>query len=288
MAVAAQTLINRVRTYVRDWPPIQDVTTASVASTSTTTISVADSSIYTVNAPIQIDTEAMVVTAIPGGGVTLTVRRGARGTTAATHANGATILLRPDFFDQEILDAINGGIDACFPYVYKDVSDTSLTIITGTYEYTVPALASPAVPIPRIWKVETKTPGDLAYRRVSDWIIATGSSPQLKFRDVPYPNSTVRISGYAPFPHLAATDTLDAQWPATANELPVLFAVGTLLASGEAGRVRQTSGAVDDREQANRTGSSSAAGRDLLQRFKDGLLNGAHCSPMMAHIVVSY
>jgi hypothetical protein len=229
----------------------------------------------------------MTVTALTNG-TTLAVRRGARGTTAVSHASGAPVLLRPGFLDQEILDRINDGIDACWPYVYKEIQDTSLTIVTDQYEYTVPALPSTSTPIPRIWKVETKVPGDAAYRRVTDWQIVKGAVPTLKFRSVPYPSSAVRINGYGPFNHLAASDSTDAQWPMTANPLLVQYSASALLASGEAGRVRQSSGAVDDREQANRVGSSTAAGRDIQQRFKDALLNGAHCPPMMAHLVVTY
>lgn len=287
MATTAQTLIDRVRSYLRDWPAITDVLAGDVTTSSWPSIQVADSSIYTLNRVIQVDAEAMLVAALADS-TTVTVRRGQRGTTAATHATGAAVLLRPNFLDQEILDAINDGIDACWPYVYKEVTDTSLTVVTNQYEYAVPSLPSTNTPIPRIWKVETKTPGDAAYRRVTDWQIVKGATPTLKFRSVPYPGSTLRINGYGPFSHLASGDSTDALWPMTANPLLVQYAASTLLASGEAGRVRQSSGAVDDREQANRVGSSTAAGRDTFQRFKDALLNGAHCPPMMAHLVVTY
>lgn len=289
MATLAQTLINRVRTYIRDWPPISDVTTAALTDTTGTTVTVADTTIYSVNSVIQIDTEAMVVVALATG-TTLTVRRGQRGTTAATHLISATVLLRPSFLDNEILDRINAGMDACYPYVYRDVQDTSLTVISNQYEYAVPTLtiSGGPVPIPRIWKVETQTPGDTAFRKVTDWLIAPGASPTLKFKEVPYPSSVIRISGYAPFTHMAATDSLDAQFPASAHNLPVLYATSELLASGEAGRTRMTSGAVDDREQAQRLGGSLAAGSNMLQRFQAALLNGGHCAPMQSHIVVSY
>jgi hypothetical protein len=285
MAVTALTLINRVRTMVRDWPQI-DKLTAAVTDTTGLTLTVADATIYTPNTIIQVDQDAMVVAS--GASTTLTLKqRGARGTTAATHANAAAISIRPGFLDQEILDALNDGIDACYPYVYKEVLDTSLTILNNTYEYTVPFLPSTSVYIPRIWKVEIKVLADFAWRRISDWTVPRGATPTLRFKDIPFPGSAVRINGYGPFPHLAnASDTLDAQFPSTANNLPVLYAVAELLASGEAGRVRLSSGAVDDREQATRVGSSMAASGGLQQRFQSALLNGAHCPPMQSHLVV--
>lgn len=284
MATTAQTQINRIRTLLRDWPLV-DVLTAAITTAGQTTATVADATIYGTNWVVQIDQEAMIV----GSAVTSTVawrQRGARGTTAATHLNGAQVLLRPGFLDSEILDAFNTGIDACYPYIYQEVVDTSLTVTSTAYEYTVPQVN--AAYIPRIWKIETQTPGDTAYRKVEDWRIVRGATPKIKFREIPYPGATLRVTGYAPFAHLAAGDSMSAQWPGTADFLPGLYAASQLLASGEAGRVRQSSGAVDTREQANRTGSSSAAGRDLYQRFKDQLLNGGHLPPIQGHIVTTY
>lgn len=284
MATTAQTQINRIRTTLRDWPLV-DVLTASIASAGATTATVADATIYSPNQVVQVDLEAMIVAS--GASTTVTFRqRGARGTTAATHASGAQVLIRPGFLDMEILDAFNAGIDACYPYIYQEVADTSLTVLNNVYEYTVPQVN--AAYIPRIWKIETQTPGDTAFRKVEDWRIVRAATPKIKFREAPYPGATLRVTGYAPFAHLAVTDSMSAQWPSTADFLPGTFAASQLLSSGEAGRVRQSSGAVDQREQANRTGSSTAAGRDLYQRFKDQLLNGGHCVPMQAHLVVTY
>lgn len=285
MATPAATLITRVRTYLRDWPTT-DVLTAAITTTNATTFTVTDATIYSPGWIVQIDQEALQV--VSGVSTTVTVRRGARGTTPATHANSATILTRPAFLDTEILDSLNAGIDGCYPYVYKEILDSSLTVAADTYEYTVPNLPTTTVPIPRLWKVETKVPGDAAYRKRADWTIAKGATPKLKFRDIPYPGSVVRLTGYGPFSHLLVSDSTDAQWPMTADPLLVKFAASELLASGEAGRVRQDTGARDDREAAVRPGSSSAAGRDAFQRFKDALLNGAHCPPMQPHLVVTY
>lgn len=286
MATTQATLTSRVRTFLRDWPAI-DVLTAAVTDTTTKSFTVADATIYPANTVVQIDAEAFRVKS--GASTTVTTyNRGDRGTTAATHLNGATVLIRPGFLDAEILDAINAGIDSCFPYIYKEILDSSLTVATNTYEYTVPNLPTTSTPIPRIWKIETLAPGDLSYRRIEDWTIVRGATPKIKFREIPYPGATIRVRGYGPFPHLATGDSLDAQWPATAENLLTLYASSQLAASGEVGRVRNDTGARDDREAANRPGSSTAAGRDLFQRFKDGLLNGGHMPPMQSHLVTTY
>jgi hypothetical protein len=35
------------------------------------------------------------------------------------------VLLKPSFFAAEILDALNEGLDACFPRLYRPITDVS-------------------------------------------------------------------------------------------------------------------------------------------------------------------
>jgi hypothetical protein len=63
---------------------------AAIADTTATTITVGDSSIFTVNDLIQVDDEIMLVTAVPSS-TTLTVTRGYFSTTAATHDNSTDV-----------------------------------------------------------------------------------------------------------------------------------------------------------------------------------------------------
>lgn len=263
MATAASTLTQRTRRFLGDWPEL-DTTTASIASNGTT-LTVADSSIYSQGFLIQLDTEGLLVTATPSG-TTCTVRRGVRGTTAASHATSSTVLLRPHFLDIEILDALNSAISACYPWFYQPVVDESLTSDgSATYEYTLPSLNGS--PIPAISAVSFKESGDQTFRRFTAWSILRGSTPKLHLRR-PLPPGTLRLYGYGPLPTLASlTDTLSTLFPPTAEDALTLYAAQFLLASGEARRVREDTGARDDRESANRVGSSMAASNTLLQRF---------------------
>jgi hypothetical protein len=277
--------INRVRTFVRDWPTL-DALTASTTSTATSvTVTDATTAVYNANWIIQIDQEAMLVKS--GTGTALTVVRGARGTTAATHVNAAPILIRPGFLDSEIIDHLNAASDACYPYIYKEVIDTSLTILANTYEYTIPYLPTTTVFIPMLSQVELKESGDFAYRPTRRWEIRRGATPKLKFFELLPVGTVVRIRGYGPFPHRAAlTDSMDAQWPSQADQLCTLYAASQLLSSGEAGRVRTDVGARDDREAANRAGSSAAAAQGLYQRFQLQL-DSAQMPPMPRHCVAT-
>lgn len=282
MATAVSTLIPRVRRFVGDYPEY-DTLTASVTD-SGATLTVADSSIYTARWPIQIDTEALLVKALPSA-TTVTVKRAHAGTTAASHANSSTVMIRPHFLDVEILDALNYALGNTFPYLYRAVLDTSLTTSADTYEYTVPNLSS--VPIPYISKVELKESGDTAYRPVKAWEVRRGVTPKIQFRREQPSGATIRVHGYAPFARLAVEDSLDAQFPVDCEDLLVTGAGEFLLSSGEARRVRVDTGATDNREQGNRTGSSMQASNALLSRFERQLLRKA-MPPMPRHVKATF
>jgi hypothetical protein len=265
MATAASTLVQRVRRYVGDWPDL-DVTTASL-SNSVTTVSVADTTIYGPNWLIQLDQEILRVKALTNA-TTLTVARGMQGTTAATHVTASSVLIRPAWSDIQILDALNAGVNATFPFYYQPVQDTSLLPNGTTYEFAVPNLVSPAAtPIPYITDIQLKVSGDTAYRTVDGrWTILRGSAPIIKFRSPPA-TGTLRVYGFGPFAQLAYTDNLPTLWPVWGDDPLVEYAAQRLLMSGEAGRVR-VSGPRDDREAATRVGSSAQVAGQLLQRFQ--------------------
>ena len=255
-----------------DWNE-QDALTASVASNATT-LTVADGTIYGGGWLVQIDTEALYVTT-KGSGTSVTVRRGVRGTTAASHASGATVIIRPAWLDVEILDALNAGIDATFPLLYREVVDTSITTTSGTYEYTIPNLADGVTPIPYISDIDFKENGDLAYRYIRDFDIKRGSSPIIKFRRYLSPGN-LRIHGFGPLNQLSSlTDTLDTLFPAHAVSLLPQFAAQYLLQTGEARRVRQDVGPRDERENSTPPGAGLNASNQIMQRFQMRLMQAA-------------
>jgi hypothetical protein len=279
--------VNRVRRFIRDFPD-NDSSTASIASGGAT-LSVADSAaLYVLYRPIEMGQEALIPTAKPSG-TTLTVRRGARGTTAASYASGTTILVHPNFLAQEILDAINSAIQASFPLIYKPTLDTSLTTLANTYEYTVPNMpgtyGGASIPVPRISKLELKLTGEADYVRTKAWDVRRGATPKLQFLREPDTGATIRVHGFGPFPDLAFADSLDTLWPVFAEDYLVWHAAAFLLAAGEAGRVRSDTGAIDNREQANRTGSSMTASNALYQRALTRLSQAA-MPPLPKHVKV--
>jgi hypothetical protein len=136
---------------VRDFPLAMDAITASITSTATTaTVSAGTQFNASGNQIIEIDYEAFLLKSVSTN--TLTVTRAYAGSTAATHASGATVLIQPAFMAVEIIDALNATKDECFPLIYKPVLDTSLSGDGTTYEFTVPNMPSTyggdSIPIP--------------------------------------------------------------------------------------------------------------------------------------------
>lgn len=283
MATSAQTLVNRVRRMLRDWPDY-DAITASV-SNAAVTLAVADSTLYTPRWEVELDSELMFVRALPGG-TSLTVKRGAKGSTAASHASGAAVLIRPRFYAVEMIDALNAGVNAAFPKIYKPVIDTSVATAESTYEFTIPNMPGTTTPIQRLSKVEVKLQGDLAYRDFGHWQIRRdATTPKLILKRPFAAGGTFKFHGFGTFPNLADTSSsLDAAFPAEAEELLVLYAAQYLLVSGEAGRVAQDVGATDTREQANRVGASMSAANGLYQRYQ-ALMRTIAMPPLPRHAV---
>lgn len=286
MATTVAEAINRTRRLLRDFGATQDALTASVTSSSTTlTVADASTATYTANWAIEVDNETMLV--VSGSGTSLTVRRGYAGSTAASHASGATVLIRPAWYSAEIVDGINEGIHACYPLIYKAYSDTSLTTTLNTYEYTVPTMPSDStVYLPFISRISLLENGDYAYRDRTDWDVVRSSTPKIRFRRQQPQSATIRVEGYGPFPDVALGGSFDAQWPRQADMLPSLFSASQLLVSGEAGRLRFDQGVRDDREQSVRVGASVQAGTALENRFRR-LLDQAAMPPMPPHVVSS-
>lgn len=273
-------MIERTRRFLRDWPDL-DVTTASLASTGTT-VTVADSAIYQINWPIEIDSETMIVRAKPTS-TTLTVKRAAYGSTAATHVNSSSVLINPQFFAVEVLDAINYGIDLAFPYYYQETLDTSLSFLADTYEYTIPNLTSPAIVITRVVGIDLKEANDNAWRPTRAFELRRAGTPKIKFRRIYAAGTQIRVRGYGPFPHLATGDSLHSQFPYVGEYPLVEFAGSYLLESGEARRVRVDRGPLETRENAN-PGASMIASERIYTRFRQNLLHTA-MPPLPRHVV---
>ncbi|MHB8742560.1 MAG: hypothetical protein ACYC9L_05480 [Sulfuricaulis sp.] len=291
MATTLQTLVDRTRNFLRDTPDYDQVS-ASLTS-SQTTVSVADTTVYRQRWPIEVDYESMMIRSISGG--LLNVTRGWRNSASASHAASASVLMRPAFYAQEIIDAINAAQQACFPYIYKPVVDTSLTVVANQYQYSFPNMPGTSYPIPFIYKIEILQPGDYTFRLTRRWEIGRGdvtsgspassggissTYPILKFKSLPPISAVIRVQGFGPMPTLVnLTDTLDTLFPPQCEHILHRVAGAYLLQSGEAGRDRADTGAIDRREEANRGGLSLQTASGVISRAEMELIRTAMPPP---------
>lgn len=284
-----KTLVDRTRRYLLDTPDY-DTITAAFSDTTGTTMTVADTTIYAKRWAVEVDQETMQIRSITNA-TTMVVERGAFGSTAATHTINTKVLVRPAFYYQTIADAVNQALMAFYPLVYLPCVDESLTTTDSTYEYSLPNLATAysgnTVQMRGVYKVQLKYAGDLTFRDVSRWQIVRGpnGSRKLKFRSPEPGGATIRIMGFAPFPMLSSPSTvLDPSFPPQAEGILPMMAAGFVLQYGEAGRVRNDAGAIDSREQANRTGSSMSAGIALVNQAYKLLRDSGAMPPLPKHV----
>lgn len=283
--VTLQTLVNTTRRYLRDWPLFERL--GASLSSSASTITVGDGTLYGNRWVLDCDLESMLITGTAS--TSLTVLRGIRGSSAASHASSADLLVQPNFTSVEIIDAINRGIDAAFPLFYKAVFDTSVTAVDSTYEYTIPNMPGTydgsTMQVPIMTKLEVLQTGDVTYRELRRWKVSSApdGSRLFKLRTAEPAGGTFRVTGFGPFSHLAAaTDTMDQSWPKDSQYLPALYAAADLMMSSEAGRDRGDWNAVDRREEANRPLTSLQTGQQLYNRwFRE--LNQSAMPPLPKH-----
>src|SRR4051812_5161828 len=137
MATDLATLVRRTRRFVGDYRDVDTITAS--CSSNATSITVADTTQYSIGEKIEIDYETMIVRA-RASATSLTVDRAARDATAATHSSGASVLRPVDFTFSEYRDALNAGIDSCFPLIYQPVEQEYSGVTDDTYEYVLPNL----------------------------------------------------------------------------------------------------------------------------------------------------
>lgn len=140
MSTTIGNLVDRVfREYLEPNDDIQSFTNTrlAVADTTTTTISYEADYLTTEEEDamgsggfIEINQELMLVVALNTADETLTVVRGARGTTAATHAQGDIIKINPPFIRLNVFNAVKDQIENLYPTLYA-VEVQTVTSATG-------------------------------------------------------------------------------------------------------------------------------------------------------------
>jgi len=134
MSTTIGDLVNRVfREYLEPNDDIQSFSVLRTAITDTTSTTIAYESDYLTTeeedamgagAFIEIDQELMLVISLNTADETITVKRGARGTTAATHSQDAVIKINPPFIRLNVFNAVKDQIENLYPTLYAVETQT--------------------------------------------------------------------------------------------------------------------------------------------------------------------
>lgn len=131
------------------------------------------------------------------------------------------------------------GIRAMYPRCFRNVVDsTSITLVSGTYEYTLPATFDDA----EIYRIEVQVGPSLErYVRVDQYLIDRRAGKILTFGSLPgVAGAKIRIHAVAPCvtAGLAVGTTLD--FPDQFMEVPVWYALALAMQNGQEGRLDYT------------------------------------------------
>lgn len=167
--------------------------------------------------------------------------------------------------DQKILDALYAGLRAMFPRVGKNYTDTSLTIFTNTWDYTLPVWAQD--PRSRVLSIEVRDPGIATepYRQIAGGFhrsdLLTVHIPRAQQYS---PTANLKITGWGPYLRLA---DLEPQL----FHLPVWYALSVLLPKKESFRIRQDTMVPLTQEGGQQPGILTQTGDYYLKRFETEL-----------------
>lgn len=204
--------------------------------------------------------------------------RGYRSTTAASHASGSRVLVKPAFPRQRIRDEINNTVVMVGQDVY-DIRTATLTFEPSQVGYELPAADFPNIDdvLAVHWDPEDPTGSWVQVKRwrLNRYADTTQfpSGVSLDLWDVIRPGSTVRVT-YRPTVEAFAADAADSTaltstgLPESCRDLVVMGAVANLAWGVDLGKASERSVSADAITDTRGPGTSSQFARQLFQKFQ--------------------
>jgi hypothetical protein len=225
MTTSVVSLADKTRDLLDDYGDANTTLTSAVTDTTGTTFAVASVSEMDAGDWLSVDFETVYF--VSTATLNTTVRRGQRGSTAATHASGAVVLVSPLYPGNRILSALNGALGK-LTKVVKDVA--TLTVTADTYTYDKPST------IDEIKRVEIENSKlNSEFNVMRDWEMLDGTHFRI-FGDYST-DRNIGVVGTSKFTALATTGNMDTDFPDTnANAINFLIyeAAGQLLLQRQA------------------------------------------------------
>jgi hypothetical protein len=206
MTTAITTLAERVRDLLDDYDEAVTVLTAAITTTSATTCTFERPDNIEVGSWLSIDFETIYVSQISSGPpYTATIRRGQRGSTAATHLSGAAVYVDAKYPGNRVLNCLNASLGK-FTKIVKD--DTTLVVVDSQYKYAKPAT------VDSIRGVEIENSDEAGeFFPIRNWEMLDGGYFRL-FGNYSI-GRHIRIVGMSTFTALATSGNMDTDFPDT-------------------------------------------------------------------------
>lgn len=278
--VATTTLIERVRALTRDYGTALTTLGAGVTDTTGTTLTVASNADMSAGDFVMIDNELMeVVSTSTTTGAT--VVRGSRGSTAATHSNGALVRIGVVWGNHEVMQRLNSALGSAYPSMYATIDDTTEVIASDTYEYDIPMNCE------RLVRVEIETGTDGVYLIDRQWSMQDKDTVLIEDAALHATGNTIRMVGIGRFDNLTLTGNLDSDYPTdneAALEYLVVNAAGRLLTERQVPLGRRDSFVgITDKFQESQPYISLTTGAQLLKYSKQ-ILRECRMQPLQEYL----
>ena len=207
MTTSVASLITEITDRLDDWGEGTSSLTAAVSTTTGTTFNFDDTSVLKKGYWALVDNEVVEIMDPDDG----TVRRGARGSTAATHADAAVVRVNVLFPPHRVLGALNSALDAAYPHLHELVNDiTTLTVVTDQYNYAVPTA------IEKLWRVELESESNSGvYIPIRTWEMLDNANFRIYDINSHSSGQVIKCVGTAHFTDLTLSGNLDADFPDT-------------------------------------------------------------------------
>lgn len=200
MTTSLATLVDRVRDLLDDYGDNTTTLGAAITDTAGTSVTLSAYTDVAAGTWLMVDYEMMYVSAVPS---TATVRRGQRGTTAATHSNGALVIINPLYHSARILN----GLNAALGKMRQQVKDTTtLDVVEDQFAYAIPST------IDNLLRIEIENSDDSGeFFVIRNWEILDGS--YFRIFGVYTAGRDIACVGTAKFDALAIGGNLDSDYP---------------------------------------------------------------------------
>lgn len=239
-------------------------------------VNLADLRSELVDALVELDTELVYVSKFdPNGAVSTSPPwfRQQQGTPANdSYAANSRVTVNPVWPRFHVAQAVVDGINACYPDIFG-VKETELTssVITGNYELPSDVDGILHVSIEQLgpgkrqskilnWELDAKNTDGKRYLRTN-----TASVPGRKIR------VTYRHKPVAPDPAVLSTLWSSTGLPDSAADLPVLYALYTLISASDLAKLQSYSVVQSDAQRTVPTGSTNSISRRLEEDFRSRL-----------------